>query len=74
MHGLRYKSAYAQGEKGHEKGARQPRMVVAPGCGVATVGRRWASVSSFGPGAMGTKPYSIYIYNFLSNLYAQHRA
>lgn len=56
MHGLRYKPAYAQGEKGHEKGARQPRMVVAPGCGVAKVGKRRASVSSFGPGATGTKP------------------
>lgn len=56
MHGLRHKSAYAQGEKGHEKGAGQPRMVVAPACGVAKVGQRRASVSPFGPGAMGTKP------------------
>lgn len=58
MHGLRYKSAYTQGEEGQEKGSRQSRMVVAPGCGVATVGQRQAGASSSDPRAMGTKSYS----------------
>lgn len=33
-------------------------MVVAPGCGVATVGQRQAGASSSDPRAMGTKSYS----------------
>lgn len=36
---LRYKSVVAQREKGHGKGARHHRIEVAPGCGVAVVGR-----------------------------------
>lgn len=61
-------------EKGHEKGARQARMVTAPVCEVAQMGQRQASVSSFGPGVKGANPYSIYVYYFLSNFYAQHGA
>lgn len=59
MHGFRYKSASAQGEEGHEKWSGQPRMVVAPGCGVTTLGQTQADVTSSGLDATGPNHYLI---------------